>query len=70
MWTARWGHAVTVVNQTSSYRNDMTVEENSIRASLLYPRLYLLGGDDYQSDIEDSLIHDSERKYYPKEHLK
>jgi hypothetical protein len=32
MWTARWGHAFAVVNQTSAYRNDMTAEENSMRA--------------------------------------
>jgi hypothetical protein len=57
MWTARWGHAFAVVNQTSTYRNDMTVEENSMRASQLSPRLYLLGGDDYQGDNEISIIH-------------
>ena len=47
MWSARWGHAVVVLNDTSAYRNDMTMEQNSQRAMTLVPKLLLLGGDDY-----------------------
>jgi len=49
MWSARWGHAVVVANQTTAYRNDFTLEENSERASTLVPKLFVLGGDDYNT---------------------
>ena len=48
MWSPRWGHAIVVINQTSMYRNDMTVEQNSKRADELVPEMILLGGDDYE----------------------
>ena len=47
MWSARWGHTVVVLNQTSSYRNDLSIEENSERAMTWVPKLFVLGGDDY-----------------------
>ncbi len=47
MWSARWGHAVTVIDQISAYRNDLSLEENSERAETLVPKLIVLGGDDY-----------------------
>ena len=47
MWSPRWGHSVVVVNQTSTYRNDLSIEENSFRANHFVPRIVLLGGDDY-----------------------
>ena len=47
MWSARWGHTVVVLNQTSSYRNDLSIEENSERAMTWIPKLFVLGGDDY-----------------------
>lgn len=47
MWSRRWGHATTVLNQTSMYRNDLSVEQNSERAMTLIPKLIVLGGDDY-----------------------
>jgi hypothetical protein len=47
MWTPRWGHSIIVLNQTSMYRNDLSIEENSFRANNYVPRLLLLGGDDY-----------------------
>lgn len=49
MWSARWGHATVVVDQTSAYRNDLSLEENSERASTLVPKLFVFGGDDYGS---------------------
>jgi hypothetical protein len=47
MWSGRWGHATTVLNDTAAYRNDLSVEENSKRAIELIPKLLVLGGDDY-----------------------
>ena len=47
MWSPRWGHAVVVLNQTSTYRNDLSVQENSQRVVGLVPKLFVLGGDDY-----------------------
>ena len=47
MWSRRWGHATAVLNQTSMYRNDLSVEQNSERAMTLIPKLIVLGGDDY-----------------------
>jgi hypothetical protein len=38
---------VVVLNQTSFYRNDLSIEENSHRANHLVPQIVLLGGDDY-----------------------
>mmetsp|Transcript_10681 Transcript_10681/g.16039 ORF Transcript_10681/g.16039 Transcript_10681/m.16039 type:complete len:1127 (-) Transcript_10681:12-3392(-) len=45
MWSARWGHAVVVFNQTIP-RNDYTEEENSKLINEGMPKLVLLGGDD------------------------
>lgn len=45
MWSARWGHAVVVLNQ-SVVRSYLTEEENSERARDANPVLVLLGGDD------------------------
>jgi len=45
MWSARWGHAVVVLNQ-SSPRSYLTEEENSARLIDANPVLVLLGGDD------------------------
>jgi hypothetical protein len=50
MWTPRFGHAVTVINQTSEFRNDLTIDENSKRVEELDPQLILLGGDDYNGN--------------------
>ena len=47
MWSGRWGHATTVLNDTAAYRNDLSVEENSKRAIELTPKLLVFGGDDY-----------------------
>lgn len=47
MWSPRWGHSVAVANQTSMYRNDLSIKENSYRANNLVPKVMLLGGDDY-----------------------
>ncbi len=47
MWSGRWGHATTALNDTAAYRNDLSVEENSKRAIELIPKLLVLGGDDY-----------------------
>lgn len=51
MWSARWGHTIVVINQTSMYRNDKTVEQNSKRAEDLVPEMILLGGDDYENGM-------------------
>ena len=56
MWTHRWGHAVVVLNQTSMYRNDLSIEENSFRANNLVPQIVLLGGDDYNGGKEIFVI--------------
>jgi len=45
MWSARWGHATIVLNQTTA-RNYLTEEENSLRLKDDSPVLVLLGGDD------------------------
>lgn len=45
MWSARWGHAVVVLNQAIP-RSYLTDEENSERAKNLDPILVLMGGDD------------------------
>ncbi|KAL7555298.1 hypothetical protein ACHAWF_019048 [Thalassiosira exigua] len=45
MWSARWGHAVVVVNQSSA-RAYLTEEENSARLQDDSPAIVLLGGDD------------------------
>ena len=55
MWSARWGHAVVVANQTHP-RNDFTEEENTELSNLGKPYLVLLGGDDYITDGYKSLI--------------
>jgi hypothetical protein len=51
MWSPRFGHAVAVINQTSEFRNDLTIEENSKRVEELDPQLILLGGDDYNGGL-------------------
>lgn len=45
MWSARWGHAVVVLNQAVP-RKYLTAEQNSERAKDSKPILVLLGGDD------------------------
>mmetsp|Transcript_4298 Transcript_4298/g.9268 ORF Transcript_4298/g.9268 Transcript_4298/m.9268 type:complete len:1107 (-) Transcript_4298:1229-4549(-) len=45
MWSARWGHALVVLNQAVA-RSYLTEEENSARAKNDRPVLVLLGGDD------------------------
>eukprot|EP00804_Cyclotella_cryptica_P001587 CCRYP_014936-RB/>CCRYP_014936-RB protein AED:0.02 eAED:0.02 QI:12561/0.87/0.77/1/0.25/0/9/0/1053 len=45
MWSARWGHAAVVLNQ-SIPRRYLTDEENSARAKGSHPVVVLLGGDD------------------------
>ncbi|KAL7471825.1 hypothetical protein ACHAXS_012134, partial [Conticribra weissflogii] len=45
MWSARWGHALVVLNQAVA-RSYLTDEENSARAKNDRPVLVLLGGDD------------------------
>ena len=45
MWSARWGHAVVVLNQSTA-RSYLTEEENSARLRDDNPVLVLLGGDD------------------------
>ncbi|KAL7533889.1 hypothetical protein ACHAXR_009001, partial [Thalassiosira sp. AJA248-18] len=45
MWSARWGHAVVVLNQSTA-RSYLTDEENSERLRDDNPVLVLLGGDD------------------------
>ena len=45
MWSARWGHAVVVLNQSTT-RTYLTEEENSARLRDDNPVLVLLGGDD------------------------
>jgi len=55
MWSARWGHALVIINQTSP-RNDMTTEENSARIKEAQPRLVLLGGDDYDANKHANLF--------------
>jgi len=45
MWSARWGHAVVVLNQPQA-RSYLTDEENSARLQGVNPMLVLLGGDD------------------------
>ena len=45
MWSARWGHAVVVLNQSIA-RSYLTEEENSEFARDANPVLVLLGGDD------------------------
>ena len=45
MWSARWGHAVVVLNQPQA-RSYLTDEENSARLQGANPVLVLLGGDD------------------------
>jgi hypothetical protein len=45
MWSARWGHAVVVLNQATP-RSYLTEEQNSARAKESNPILVLLGGDD------------------------
>jgi len=57
MWTPRWGHAVVVMNQTSLYRNDLSIEENSERVNSFIPKVLLLGGDDYEEG--EILVHNS-----------
>lgn len=47
MWSRRWGHTTSVLNQTSIYRNDLSVKQNSERSLSLIPTLFVLGGDDY-----------------------
>ena len=47
MWSARWGHTLTVFNDTSYTRNDMSIDENSHRIATISPILVLIGGDDY-----------------------
>ena len=49
MWTARWGHATAVINQTQP-RDDFTEEENSLLAGSSLAKLVVLGGDDYVTD--------------------
>ena len=49
MWTARWGHATAVINQTLP-RDDFTEEENSLLAGSSLAKLVVLGGDDYVTD--------------------
>jgi hypothetical protein len=58
MWSARWGHAATVLNETAFYRNDLSVDENSERAITLIPNLLVLGGDDYNTG-KDFSFHSS-----------
>jgi len=60
MWTGRWGHAVTVFNQTSYHRNDLTIEEHSKRLNNIAPQLILLGGDDYGYEDSDAVVIDSD----------
>ena len=45
MWSARWGHAVVVLNQPTP-RSYLTEEKNSERLLDANPVLVLLGGDD------------------------
>lgn len=45
MWSARWGHAVVVLNQATP-RSYLTEEENSERLRGANPVVVLLGGDD------------------------
>jgi len=56
MWSARWGHALSVFNETSFNRNDLRVEENSDRAKITESKLVLLGGDDYDTQVNQDML--------------
>jgi hypothetical protein len=45
MWSARWGHATAVYNDTTP-RHDLSVNENSERQLDTVSSLLVLGGDD------------------------
>ncbi len=49
MWSARWGHATAIFNDTKP-RNDFTRAENNWRLYNLDTRLLVLGGDDRVKD--------------------
>ena len=55
MWSARWGHSVIVFNSTSP-RNDLTVEENSAKAEEMGEKIIVLGGDDYDMDYKHGIM--------------
>ncbi|GMH57736.1 hypothetical protein TL16_g02453 [Triparma laevis f. inornata] len=59
MWSARWGHTSAVFN-SSTPRNDMTVEENSERTKNIVSRLLVLGGDDQV--LDDYIVTDEHAK--------
>jgi hypothetical protein len=52
MWSARWGHAVTVFNQTTP-QNHLTLLENEMLLITRKPKLLMLGGDDRITDSDD-----------------
>lgn len=60
MWSRRWGHTTSVLNQTSIYRNDLSVKQNSERSLSLIPTLFVLGGDDYAKGKLNSVSEISE----------
>lgn len=62
MWTARWGHAVAVFNQTYPL-NFLSGEQNSERAKTMQPKIVLLGGDDHSLHRYDNL-YSGERIFY------
>ena len=59
MWSARWGHAVVVLNQPSA-RPYLTEEENSALLRDANPILVLLGGDDGLPSDTSNVTHASE----------
>ena len=44
--SARWEHTVVVLNQTSSYRNDLSIEEKSEMAMTWVFNFFVIGGDE------------------------
>ena len=57
MWSARWGHTLTVINDTSYTRNDLSTEENADRIASVVPILVIVGGDDYGTTFAQKRMH-------------